>query len=58
VRALFSSTRGAGHFNPLLPFARAFERAGHQVLFAGPPDLAAAVEAAGFRFWRFDPPPD
>ena len=58
MRALFSSTRGAGHFNPLVPFARAFERGGHEVLFAGPPDLAAAVEAAGFRFWQFDPPPD
>jgi UDP:flavonoid glycosyltransferase YjiC (YdhE family) len=57
MRALFSSTRGAGHFNPLVPFARAFERAGHEVLFAGPPDLAAAVEAAGFEFWEFDPPP-
>jgi UDP:flavonoid glycosyltransferase YjiC (YdhE family) len=58
VRVLFSSTRGAGHFNPLVPFARAFERAGHEVLFAGPPDLAAAVESAGFGFWRFDSPPE
>jgi UDP:flavonoid glycosyltransferase YjiC (YdhE family) len=58
VRALFSSTRGAGHFNPLVPFARAFERAGHDVLVAGPPDLAAPVEAAGFGFWQFDAPPE
>jgi UDP:flavonoid glycosyltransferase YjiC (YdhE family) len=58
MRALFSSTRGAGHFNPLVPFARAFERAGHDLLFAGPPDLARAVDAAGFRFWQFDPPPE
>jgi UDP:flavonoid glycosyltransferase YjiC (YdhE family) len=58
VRALFSSTRGAGHFNPLVPFARAFERAGHEVLVAGPPDLAGPVEAAGFGFWQFDPPPE
>ena len=57
MRALFSSTRGAGHFNPLVPYARAFGRAGHEVLFAGPPDLAASVEAAGFDFWEFDPPP-
>jgi UDP:flavonoid glycosyltransferase YjiC (YdhE family) len=56
VRALFTSTRGAGHFNPLVPFARAFERAGHEVMFAGPPVLEGSVEAAGFRFWRFDPP--
>ena len=58
MRALFSSTRGAGHFNPLVPFARAFERAGHEVLVAGPPDLAGPVESAGFRFSQFDPPPD
>jgi UDP:flavonoid glycosyltransferase YjiC (YdhE family) len=58
MRALFSSTRGAGHFNPLVPFARAFERAGHELLFAGPPDLAEAVDAAGFEFWQFDPPPE
>ena len=57
MRALFSSTRGAGHFNPLVPFARAFEHAGHEVMVAGPPDLTAAVEAAGFDFWQFDPPP-
>ena len=58
MRALFSSTRGAGHFNPLVPFARAFERAGHELMFAGPPDLAGAVDAAGFEFWQFDPPPE
>src|SRR5215208_1223506 len=58
MRALFASTRGAGHFNPLVPFARAFERAGHELLFAGPADLAGAVEAAGFEFWQFDAPPE
>jgi UDP:flavonoid glycosyltransferase YjiC (YdhE family) len=55
---MFSSTRGAGHFNPLVPFARAFDRAGHELLFAGPPDLAGAVDGAGFEFWQFDPPPE
>ena len=58
MRALFTSTRGAGHFNPLIPFARAFERAGHEVMFAGPPDLEGPVESAGFRFFEFDSPPD
>jgi UDP:flavonoid glycosyltransferase YjiC (YdhE family) len=58
VRVLFSSTRGAGHFNPLVPFARAFERAGHEVLVAGPPALADAARGAGFEFWEFDPPPE
>jgi UDP:flavonoid glycosyltransferase YjiC (YdhE family) len=58
VRVLFSSTRGAGHFNPLVPFARAFERAGHEVMVAGPPDLAGPVGSAGFGHWQFDPPPE
>jgi UDP:flavonoid glycosyltransferase YjiC (YdhE family) len=58
VRALFTSTQGAGHFHPLVPFARAFERAGHEVMFAGPPVLEQSVDAAGFRFWRFDSPAD
>ena len=58
MRVLFSSTRGAGHFNPLVPFARAFERAGHEVLVAGPPVLAEAARGAGFDFRQFDPPPE
>jgi UDP:flavonoid glycosyltransferase YjiC (YdhE family) len=58
MRALFASTRGAGHFNPIVPFARAFECGGHEVLFAGPPALSEAVEGAGFEFWQFDPPPE
>ena len=58
MRALFSSTRGAGHFNPLVPFARAFERAGHEVLFAGPPDLAGTVEGASFEFRSTGPRPE
>ena len=58
MRILFSSTRGAGHFNPLVPFANASVRADHEVLFAGPPDLAGPVDGAGFEFWQFDPPPE
>lgn len=58
MRVLFASTRGAGHFNPLVPFARAFERAGHELLFAAPPALADAVKSAGFDLWQFDPPPE
>jgi hypothetical protein len=47
-----------GHFNPLLPFADACVRQGHEVLVAGPPSLAGAVESAGYEFWRFDDPPE
>jgi len=56
MRVLVSSTRGAGHFAPLVPFARACVRAGHEVLAAGPPDLEDAVAAAGLEYWPFDPP--
>lgn len=56
VRVLFASTRGVGHFNPLVPFASAFLRLGHQVLVAGPPSLAVSVKSAGFDFWLFDEP--
>lgn len=58
MRVLFSSTAGAGHFNPLVPFARACEAAGHEVLVASAPGLASAVEQAGFDYVRFDPPDD
>jgi UDP:flavonoid glycosyltransferase YjiC (YdhE family) len=58
VRVLFASTRGAGHFNPLVPFADACLRRGHEVLVCGPPSLAAAVESAGYEFWPFDDPPE
>ena len=58
VRVLFASTRGVGHFNPLVPFADACLRRGHEVLVAGPPSLAGAVESAGYEFWVFDDPPE
>jgi UDP:flavonoid glycosyltransferase YjiC (YdhE family) len=59
MRLLFASTRGAGHFHPLLPFAAACVRAGHKVLFAGPPELEGPVKAAGHGFWPFaDPDPE
>jgi UDP:flavonoid glycosyltransferase YjiC (YdhE family) len=50
VRVLFASTRGAGHFNPLVPFIDASLRGGHEVLVAGPPPLEEAVERAGYPF--------
>ena len=41
MRVLFASTRGAGHFGPLVPFLDAFTGAGHEVLVVGPPELDA-----------------
>jgi UDP:flavonoid glycosyltransferase YjiC (YdhE family) len=58
VRILFASTRGAGHFNPLVPFIEAALGGGHEVLVAAPPDLADTIEAAGFPHWLVDPPPE
>jgi UDP:flavonoid glycosyltransferase YjiC (YdhE family) len=48
VRILFTFAGGSGHFDPLVPIARAAEAAGHTVAVAGRPALASMVEAAGF----------
>ncbi|MBA3263796.1 MAG: glycosyltransferase family 1 protein [Thermoleophilaceae bacterium] len=58
MRVLFASTRGAGHFNPLVPFIEACVRGGHEVMVAGPPSLAETVERAGYRFWPGEAPPE
>jgi UDP:flavonoid glycosyltransferase YjiC (YdhE family) len=51
MRILVATTANAGHFGPMVPFARALVRAGHEVLVAAPASFAAAVERAGFRHW-------
>lgn len=59
MRVLVSTTAGAGHFGPLVPFAEALRRAGHDVLVAAPGSFASAVERAGFAHYAFaDAPPD
>ncbi len=50
---LVSTTAGAGHFGPLVPFARACLDAGHEVAVAAPASFAAQVNAAGFEHHRF-----
>ena len=57
MRVLFATTRGAGHFGPLVPFARACVRAGHDVLVAGPASTAALAARAGLRFRPVAVPP-
>jgi UDP:flavonoid glycosyltransferase YjiC (YdhE family) len=47
VRVLFATTRGAGHFGPLVPFARACDRAGYEVLVAAPASASTLVARAG-----------
>jgi UDP:flavonoid glycosyltransferase YjiC (YdhE family) len=58
MRALFASTRGAGHYFPLVPFMEAVRRQGHEVIVAGPAELAPAIAADGFDHWPFGDPPD
>ena len=58
MRVLFATTRGAGHFNPLVPFIDAALRGGHEVLVAGPRLLAETVERAGYPFWPCEVPPE
>ena len=54
-----STTAGAGHFGPLVPFARSCAAAGHQVVVAAPASFAAEVADAGFEHRPFaDAPPE
>jgi UDP:flavonoid glycosyltransferase YjiC (YdhE family) len=48
MRVLFATTAGAGHFGPLVAFARAAARAGHEVAVAAPGPFESAVREAGF----------
>jgi len=58
MRVLLSSTRGAGHLQPLLPYARALRAHGHEVLVAGPADIAATLREAELAHAPFDHPGD
>ena len=58
MRILFTTTRGAGHFNPLVPFAHACVRAGHEVLVAGPSGAEPQARRAGLPFSPFPEPPE
>lgn len=59
MRILFSSTAGAGHFGPLVPFIRSCLKNGHEALVAAPGAMEAAAIATGAAFWAFgDPPPE
>jgi UDP:flavonoid glycosyltransferase YjiC (YdhE family) len=58
MRVLFSSTRGAGHLQPLLPYARALVARGHEVAVAAPESVAMTVREAGLTLLPFDHPGD
>ena len=48
MRILFTFAGGSGHFEPLVPIARAAKAAGHTIAFAGQAAMLRAIEAAGF----------
>ena len=50
MRILFASTSAAGHFSPLVPFAHACQRAGHDVLVVGQAGAAPLAQRARLRF--------
>lgn len=59
MRVLFSTTAGAGHFGPMVPFATACRDAGHEVKVAAPASFAPAVAATGLDHAPFaDVPPE
>jgi hypothetical protein len=47
VRVLVSTTAGAGHFGPLIPFAYALRDSGHDVAVMAPNALSPAIVRAG-----------
>ena len=48
MRVLFTTQPGDGHFNPLVPLARALQDAGHEVAFACPAPFGPQVRSTGF----------
>lgn len=50
MRVLCTCVPGDGHFNPMLPLARALADAGHEVAFATSEAIAPHVVKAGFEF--------
>ena len=59
MRALFTTRGSSGHVGPLVPFANALVRAGHEVVVAAQNQHAANVERAGLELAPVgDPPAD
>src|SRR6478752_921006 len=48
MRVLFTCVVGVGHFNPMVPLAKAFEAGGHRVAFATDPGFVSHVRGLGF----------
>ena len=50
---LLTTTAGSGHFGPMIPFATAWQAAGHEIAVAAPASFREPVERAGFDFRPF-----
>ena len=57
MRVLVTTTGYPGHVMPVLPFARAFQRRGHEVCVAGPRSAGTLVRDAGLAFCGWSDPP-
>jgi len=58
MRVLFSSTRGSGHLQPLLPYAHALAARKHEVLVAAPAGVGETLRGAGLAHAPFGHPGD
>jgi UDP:flavonoid glycosyltransferase YjiC (YdhE family) len=56
MRFLMTTHSGAGHFGPMIPFAHALLRAGHEVLVGVPRSAAPMVVRAGLEPYPLDEP--
>jgi UDP:flavonoid glycosyltransferase YjiC (YdhE family) len=57
MRIMFCTRAGAGHFGPLVPFAKAFLRNNDDVVFVAPVEAAAMIAGAGFDHHPIPDPP-
>src|SRR4051794_2791868 len=48
MRVLFTTTSGRGHFQPMLPLARALADAGHELLWAAAEEACVTLRERGF----------
>ena len=56
MRILFTTTLGAGHLTPLLPYARRLSARGHDVRFASRPELRDRLASEGYAHFAVDGP--
>lgn len=47
MRVLLTALRMAGHYRPILPYAKALQNQGHEVLFAASTEVATVLEKEG-----------